>query len=736
MLAIALTLTGVIVLITAARRITFPRWAIIGILLLAISAGAPVWHRSQIDTVTVIVDLSASTRGAAYRNQQTLNNRLAESLGKTPYRIVTLTGDDRTTFEPPLTAGPVLLFSDGRFDPPVSAASAVGFPPIFPVLDPLLESPDDAAINRLEIRADRLAVIVTNSGKPRQMSFSGVTGDRHATIASGTFTIERQLAPGETEASAELQFGDLWPENDRLSIRLPPTLVAERWWVATSPPPSPQWRGFTPHLLPTDPAAWLAPSVVVLDNVPADAMTATGQDRLRQYVRDLGGSLIILGGDRAFAMGNYDGTPLDALSPLASSPPTPSVRWILLVDASGSMSGDAGGVSRWDRAVAAIVGVLGRLPPDDPAQVGQFSDAVRWWPVGKNARETAAMTLPLPDASPHGPTNLERALNDIAAEATSEKDSMPRQLLVLTDAGAPIADPSAIASAMKSHDIHLHVLAIGDGEGLQALRQITDAAGGSVITQLDPSAWAESARDVLRAAMPERFVRTPLAVQFAGPAASVGSIATPTWNRTWMKQGAESWAADNHAAAWQAGQGRVVAVSFQPDMKTATALADLVAQTPRDPRLKVAWDCGPTIRVTVDAVERGDYLNGMDLSLTLIDEAGAVKTEAIPQIGPGRYEVAMDAPRRPTLATIRANGRLIDRHAIAGRYAPEFNAVGTDHASLSALADATGGRVIPPTQTTPIAFDWPKKDVPLTPWLATAGAAILAASMVVWTRRR
>jgi LPXTG-motif cell wall-anchored protein len=55
---------------------------------------------------------------------------------------------------------------------------------------------------------------------------------------------------------------------------------------------------------------------------------------------------------------------------------------------------------------------------------------------------------------------------------------------------------------------------------------------------------------------------------------------------------------------------------------------------------------------------------------------------------------------------------------------------------LSALADATGGRVIPPTQTTPIAFDWPKKDLPLTPWLAAAGAAILAGAMLAWKRRQ
>ena len=68
--------------------------------------------------------------------------------------------------------------------------------------------------------------------------------------------------------------------------------------------------------MPMDAAAYLSASVIVLDNVPATALPPAAPQYLQQHVRDLGGGLVILGGDQAFAAGGYVNTPLDAVSPL------------------------------------------------------------------------------------------------------------------------------------------------------------------------------------------------------------------------------------------------------------------------------------------------------------------------------------------------------------------------------------------------------------------------------------
>jgi hypothetical protein len=78
---------------------------------------------------------------------------------------------------------------------------------------------------------------------------------------------------------------------------------------------------------------------------------------------------------------------------------------------------------------------------------------------------------------------------------------------------------------------------------------------------------------------------------------------------------------------------------------------------------------------------------------------------------------------------------VLERVAVAGRYAPEYDAIGNDRAALRALADRTGGRVIEPGMRGPIDFRWPPRDVDLTPWLAAAGALMVALGLIWWRAR-
>ncbi len=243
---------------------------------------------------------------------------------------------------PPSTA--VVLFSDCQFELPAVA------PPTYVVADARLDSPADAMVNRLEVREGSLAASVINhSSSERDLVFTGTVGGPTTRISAGSLLIERKLAGAGAEASARLGRGDAWPENDGLWIQIPPAASSERWWVGASPAGD-KWRAFAPDKLPLDPADYLAPSVIVLDNVPATDLPRPQQRRLQQYVRDLGGTLIILGGDHAFAAGNYPGSLLESLSPLSSFPPAPTTHWILLADSSGSMSADAAGtgLTQWE----------------------------------------------------------------------------------------------------------------------------------------------------------------------------------------------------------------------------------------------------------------------------------------------------------------------------------------------------------------------------------------------------
>jgi von Willebrand factor type A domain len=687
----------------------------VGIVLLVLAAGHWSWPLPEARHVAVMVDLSPSTRGAAFRDKAFLNHRISELIGDTPCAVSSYT---ESSVLSPQSSSAILLFSGGHFSLPVDT------PPTYVVLDPLLESVTDAAITGMQIAGNQVSVSVRNNGPPRVLTLEGVVGPAGVTVQSNQ-TIVRTLSGAEV--SAALSPGDLWPENDRVAIRAAPPVGSQRWWIGASPPDG--W--ISPPQLPNEATAYLAPSVIVLNNVSADELSAGAQDRLDQYVRDLGGSLVILGGDHAFACGGYDGTVLGVLSPLSSSPPQPTTQWILLADASGSMAQD----NRWQAVAKAIVELLPYLPPTDPVRVGQFSDSLRWWSDGLSARQTALTRLPPPDALPHGPTNLQPVLKAIAAGANP---SVPTELILLTDADVDIDDPPALADRLKAAGIRFNLLAIERGQGVAELEDMVRDTGGGFVTQLNSARWGLAARQLLSAALPRRLGEAPITVQFVNAAEHITGARVFPWNPTWPKEQTTLLAEAGlltPAAMWRIGLGQVIAAAFSAPTAQAVALADLIAQPARDPRLKVAWEAGPTFHVTVDAHDGVKYLNDLNLTLEIWDQTVAAPLRRIiPQTGPGLYELSSTSPARPSVATVRLGDRVIDRSALAGWYGPEFAAVGEDRNALEAMAKLSGGAVIEPNRTTPIQFHWPHRRQPLRSWLAAAGALCLAGGLVAWQR--
>jgi hypothetical protein len=733
-MAVAATLLAATVAVGVRRRVRAGRLATAMVLAggacWAMAAGSPVWQRPAARMVAVMVDLSPSTRGASFRNRAELDRRVAQLLGDTPHQLFAFAGGnpqplpesaaladlpcDRTVFAPPSSADAVVLFSDGRFDPPAL------LPPTFAVIDPSLERPGDAAVTRLEWSGDRVTATVV-ADRPATLRWTGADPPT-ADVSGGGVA---WATPTGDEVTATVRGGDRWPENDALSIRRPPPPTAERWWVGTSPAPA-GWRAIAPSQLPTDPAAYLSAGTIVLDDVPADDLTGEQQRQLAGYVRDLGGGLMIGGGPHAFAAGGYGRTPIDAVSPLASDPPGPSRRWVVLIDGSGSMAaGDAPGPTPWQVECDAAARVLPLLPGADPVRIGSFADGVRWW--ADDAPAADARAAPPAGVAPHGPTNLAPALRQVAVGS-----STPTQLLLMTDADADLPDAAEITEIMKSHHVALHLLATGNGSALGALRAMAAATGGSVVQQADPGHWVAAARRLARAAVPRQFVDHPTPVSWTG---ATGPATAAAWNRTWLRPTADALARGPDAplaARWRAGAGEVVAVAFAADPALLAALAERVATEPREPRFAITWEAGPALRVSVDAVDAGRYLNGVAMTVQLDDAAPRV----VEQTGPGSYAASLQTPTRPAIATVRAAGRVIGRFAVAGRYPAEFDAVGTDRAALQRLAERSGGRVVEPTETAALTFPGPPRRTPLTSPLAAGGAVAVAAGLVRWRQRR
>jgi hypothetical protein len=751
MLITAAILALIACYVVYSRRPKLPRaalWIALGAMVcLVIAAGRPVWYRAAERSVAVMVDLSPSTRGATFRDPTFLSRRLRDLLGKTPYHLWGFSGGapvefpanlaempcDETHFYP-VDADAIILFSDCQFALPAWS------PPAYVVVDPALEQTGDARVDSLRIDGHRVQASFSNSGTPRAAVFDGTTGEPDAPIATGESRVTRTLSPLATSVSVEMNPADLWPENDSMTIQNSPQFAGESWWVGSrdipdqSVHPGSPWKAMLPSKLPHSSTRYLSPAVIVLDNVSPTEISPTAMDELTQYVRDLGGSMLILGGDRAFSAGGYIGTPLDTLSPLASSPPGPAMRWTILVDSSGSMSApDQGDMTRWQAATTAAVRFLPLLPPMDPVQIGQFSSDLKWWSTNLNAQATAQLTLPPADDAPIGPTDLEAALDHITSETDA---SLPTRLLVLTDCDVQVNQPTQIVNLLQSKKIELFVLALAHGSGIDTVRQIASATGGAVLEQSDSARWFSSLQQLGRSALPEPLVpETTMLRSLAEPRFGDGQSVS-TWNRTWLKDHAREItramyeeSATPMVATWRFGRGSVTAVAFSPDVEPTMNFADEVALKPRDPRYNVSWTTGAQVSAAIDAFDAGRPMNDLQFTLELNGDEGLHSVQ-VEQKGPGHYAATLPASRQPSIATLICDGQIVDRISVPGCYAPEFTAIGNNHDTMQKLADQSGGAVIWPGDDGKIDFNWPPHEVPLAPALSGIGAALVAAALL------
>lgn len=734
--AIAAALLVLILLIAMVRRVALSRGATLlifaGTILFCAAAGGLTIHLPDAREVVVMVDLSPSTRTATYRDPKLLETRIAQLLGSTRHRIEKFDESpnvERTIFAPPL-ADAIVLLSDGQFELPATAA------PTYAVIDPNLEKPNDGAITRLESRWRSVEAMVHNPAGPRGIQFSGGT-ESPTTAPAGEPILIAQVDPQTTSITARLAPGDPWPENDALTIRPAPPVQMQQWWIGDSPPTN--FRALSTSELPTDPTEYLKASAIVLNNISADALTSLQQQRLTQFVRDLGGGLVIIGGENAFGAGGYPGTPLDAISPLASSPPQPQRNWIILVDASGSMATESTGQTRWQRASAAAVQLVRRLPTNDTVSIGSFARDLAWWSRDRSADDTAKLALPPAAIAPSGPTNIQTALQAIASSLNS---STITEIILITDADATINNPSALAQSLQIARARVHLLATADASRSPILQLVTQTSG-NIMTQPDASLWTDAAQKLLRSSLPDQIERGQMRLTFTGPLSQLPARTLESWNRTWIKSQAIELASSETperrtmAGVWQIGLGQVAAAGFAASSQETLAMVERVSREPHDPRFKISRSSAKQVAISIDALDAEKPMNDLDIQLLLLNEAdpsGRVEPHKLVQTAPGRYELSLPAPRTPMLATLRLGDRIIDRFAIAGRYAPEFDGIGNNRDALRALAQRTGGAVIESSQATPIDFHWPTRTASLASPLSVIGAALIAAGLLLWKR--
>lgn len=478
---------------------------------------------------------------------------------------------------------------------------------------------------------------------------------------------------------------------------------------------------------------------VALIDTPAYAFTLAQQEQLRAFVHDLGGGLLVVGGERSFGAGGWIGSPLADAFPVKLDPPQkrqmPKGALAIVLDSSGSMGSSVAGVGTKQQAAneaaALAIESLSRL---DLVTVIRFTGAHDVVVPLRERGEPGDIARRVRQIGPGGGTYIYGAMN-AALDILKGADASVKHVILLTDGqstGSPMQGV-AIANEMAANRITLSTVAVGEGADRNLLAGLANVGGGQYYELTNdqqlrnlPQIFIKEAQTIRRTLIwegePVAPVRQPAPSE---PLRGLGASFPPITGHivTAEREGLaltplKTPTGDPLLAHWQYGLGRVAAFTSDAGRRWASGWPAWPGDEAYWSQL-VRWTMRPEApaNVRIDSREQGDEtivaLEAFDAAGEPLDFARfsglAIHPDlersefAIAQVGPGRYEgrFASSAPGAH-LITIKysvpgGEGQTQEgalRAAAIRKPAVEFRALRDNAALLAQVAQRTGGRVI------------------------------------------
>jgi len=496
---------------------------------------------------------------------------------------------------------------------------------------------------------------------------------------------------------------------------------------------------------------------VILDNVSGQALSDATMENIETYVRDFGGGLIMIGGDRSFGAG-YHKTPVEKALPVFMDAPT-DVQFsrlclIFVLDKSSSMSGNHAGKSKLEMAKIAAFSSIQMLNPADQVGIVAFDSEFRWIVPITPAKERQEIADRLSRVKEDGGTLLYPALEDAFRKLQQSKASR-KHVIVLSDGETDPADFKSLVQSMSGSGISVSTVCIGANSDLKLMESIARWGGGRSYFTDDPGTIPNIfvgetqivARDILveKILQPEKTLPNEMMLGIDDeplPAIS-GQVLT------YPKPGVGIWIQTDEGpllAAWRYGLGRSVA--FTSDLSTRwcrdwlrwdhfgrfTSQMVKWAQRKetRERTTAIIERTGQTGRFTVDAADMENrFLNNLNLRVKILFPSERSQTLSLNQTAPGRYQGVFPAEEIGRyFFTLFGEEDASNPSAEATRpqvfgfgipYTDEFNRVGVDRPLLEQLAAVTKGGVLPleqpPADLFRAASDSKNDETPLWPLL-------------------
>jgi uncharacterized membrane protein len=465
--------------------------------------------------------------------------------------------------------------------------------------------------------------------------------------------------------------------------------------------------------------------IVLLSDVAATTFTSHQMELMRTYVQDLGGGLIMLGGQQSFGLGGYHATSLGDMLPVSSDfekeQEKPSLAMVLIIDKSGSMGG-----SKLELAKDAARGTLELLGPRDQIGVVAFDGTSYWISELRSAEDKNVVSNRISTMEPAGGTNLYPAMVE-AYNALASANAALKHAIILTDGVSAPGNFEGITDRMSADSITVSTVGMGTDADQRLLEMIARRGNGRNYFCDDPQSvpriFAKETVTAGKSAIHEipfipRIVRPTQVlaeIDFDQAPFLLGFVATRPKPTSEFVLATET--GEPLLAWWRYGLG--VTVAFTSDAKSRWAAewlpwpefgrfwSQVVRHAMRKSEAKgVSVEVerrADQVKLTVDAVDDfGNFRNQARTAVSLIGPgpSNAKRTYDVPQTAPGRYAAELVAPEAGSYhleIVQRVGDRNLFRQSrgfVIG-YADELRLRPVNHAVLRDIADRSGGKYEP-----------------------------------------
>ena len=466
---------------------------------------------------------------------------------------------------------------------------------------------------------------------------------------------------------------------------------------------------------------------MVLGDVRASDLSPTQIDAIAAYARDLGGGLLLMGGDRSMGPGGYARTPIEEVSPVAfdlkQEKRRASLAEVIAIDYCGSMGAMVSGHTKLELANEAAARSASLLGPGDRLGVEHVDTVVRWTVPMSPVKDPAAIGVEIRKVGVGGGgIYTDIALRAGYAALAHESVNLKHLLLFADGSDAEqIAGCRAIVKTAFDQGMTTSVISLGRGSDSPELEVLSKIGGGRFYLIEDatklPAVFTQETILAARSAIHETPFKVSLGmpgaptrgIDFAKQPALEGYVVTLAKPRaTVLLGGPED---DPVLATWSVGIGRTGA--FTSDYKdrwgqewlgwpeAARMFGQLgrdLARKADDPRVRLEADASAgELHVRADVVgDDGRAQTFRRLTVHVAGPDGFARDVPLEAVGAGRYAATLPLSRPGTYvaaAKDEVSGEPVGTTGAVLTAGEELRPTGSDRVLLSRIAAMTGGKV-------------------------------------------